>query len=142
MVDVTFADAPEMEDVQTQVDRVEGITYEGVTLAHRTGLERVLDYDPQAETVTIDFQQLIRVLIEHAQYEAAAHSPLRLAILRGIEQGADGDETAVVTMEQIQDSLDRDVATSTLYANLRTLIDDGLVERIGERSGVYRYQGP
>lgn len=142
MVDVKLADSIDIAQIETMVERVRGITYEDEPLTHRPGLECVVDRDYHAKTLTIDFQQLIRALIEHAQFEAADPTPTRLAILRAVEQAADGTEAGVVTIEQIQTSLDSDVATSTLYEHLRVLIDDELVERIGERSGVYRYSGP
>lgn len=139
MVAPEFADSPTSEEVKSSLARFEKAKHfpRGITGG------RPLKYDEESETLTVDFEQLTQVLLEHQMYEQArGFNSTEMDILRVIER--DGDR---LRFDQIKEAINEyreeegrePLEDSTIHHYLGNLRDKNL---ISHEFNDYSYLGP
>lgn len=91
-----------------------------------------------AEICELDIDLLSKVLYEHRRYvEASGFSDAEMDVLRAVEFHS---ATRVGVDEIMESTHTSDLAESTIYKHLKSLVEKELLKKV--RPGVYRYVGP
>lgn len=139
MVDVDLTNEPTSKDLNGFIDRIQSTD----TFPRGLTAGRLLSYDAGIDTLSIDFTQLKRVLLEHEMYEQAkGFSATRIDLLRVLEEGPDR-----MRFDEIKDTLNSyyeeqngdALEDSTIQHYLRDLREKGLVDH---QFNSYTYVGP
>lgn len=139
MVIPEFGSEPDPSEIEEFVARLQPA---GV-LEREFTASQVLNFNSDSDTITIDFEQLKRVLLEHQQYQQAkGFSHTAMDILQVLEEGPDRmrfDEIKS-NLNTYYEEIDREpLADQTFQHYLRDLRDKGLVEHAHNS---YTYVGP
>lgn len=139
MATTEFESEPNPTDIEEFIDRLQpaGVLERDITAS------QVLIYDSDSETLSIDFEKLKRVLLEHQQYQQAkGFSHTAMDILRVLEEGPDRmrfDEIRSDLNIYYEENGQETLADQTFQHYLRDLREKGLVEHAHNS---YTYVGP